>query len=371
MKIVICVGETQEEWGPDDVETGLGGSETAAVEVAEGLAARGHEVVVSGRVRTSEVRGVRYSRREVVGDADVVVSSRDVRLVKTTRHRAKRRVLWVHDVHAGQDPDGCLPLYDAVVCPSRWSENFVRIYYSVPRKTNVRVVHHGVSPSYFLREGETTSDLRPVEKVGCGAIYSSSPDRGLDRLLDVWPQIRELVPGATLDVYYGFESWEASIARRPRSKATAELAEVAYLKERLASMHSEGVNFVGRVGQRELARAFLGARLWLYPTSFAETFCITALEAQAAGCWPVTSSVGALSETVLSGSVVERHPDSSPDAFREEYLAEVASAVGRSAEVVAGESLVTRKLVLTEWTWDRAVDEWDSLLRGLVEGGAS
>lgn len=54
----------------------------------------------------------------------------------------------------------------------------------------------------------------------------------------------------------------------------------------------------GRVNQRELAEAMLGAGVWFYPTWFSETSCITAMEAQAAGLWCVCPEIAALKETV-------------------------------------------------------------------------
>lgn len=50
-----------------------------------------------------------------------------------------------------------------------------------------------------------------------------------------------------------------------------------------------------------LARALREASVWLYPTDVAETFCIIAIKARAAGCIPVTSALGALPQTAAGG----------------------------------------------------------------------
>src|SRR6185369_7057219 len=77
-----------------------------------------------------------------------------------------------------------------------------------------------------------------------------------------------------------------------------------------------GVVMHGRVNQRELAEAMLGAGVWFYPTWFSETSCITAMEAQAAGLRCVCPRIAALAETV-------RYPSWSDD-----LVGEVVHAMG-------------------------------------------
>jgi hypothetical protein len=64
-----------------------------------------------------------------------------------------------------------------------------------------------------------------------------------------------------------------------------------------------GVNLVGSLPQLELAARLAQARVLAYPNHYAETFCIAAAEAQAAGCAVVTSDRGALPETVADAGI--------------------------------------------------------------------
>lgn len=63
---------------------------------------------------------------------------------------------------------------------------------------------------------------------------------------------------------------------------------------------SDGVMELGRISQVELYKQFAESSIWLYPTEFYEISCINAMTAQAMGCIPVCTPVGALNETVNS-----------------------------------------------------------------------
>lgn len=123
--------------------------------------------------------------------------------------------------------------------------------------------------------------------------YFSAYYRGLECLLKMWPKIREQVPDATLDVYYGWESW---VGMRGEDDFYFRMEEM------FEEMKDKGVTIHGRVSHTELAEAMKRTQVWAYPTEFEEIHCITALKAQEAGCYPVTTNVAALKETVQSGT---------------------------------------------------------------------
>jgi hypothetical protein len=104
----------------------------------------------------------------------------------------------------------------------------------------------------------------------------------------MWPRIRSIWPQAVLDVYSDIEGeWVNRVANR----------EMAAIRQLLAG-GMEGVRMRGWVSKAELAAAWRRAEVWLYPCTFAETFCLTALEAQAAGVLVVCPPLAALRDTV-------------------------------------------------------------------------
>ena len=134
-------------------------------------------------------------------------------------------------------------------------------------------------------------------------IYSSSPDRGLEVLLLIFDKIKEQVPEANLHIYYGFENF--------RNKE--------YVAKLMMEINKRpGIFYHGRVGQDELAKAFMESSIFSYTCTFQETFCISCLEAMAGGCVVVSSDYWGLHDTVGEGGILL--PMSDPkDAYTSEY----------------------------------------------------
>ena len=130
-------------------------------------------------------------------------------------------------------------------------------------------------------------------------IWNMSPDRGLETLLDMWPQIRAAVPDATLHIFYGIETWK-KMGHNPDA--------VIRIENKFAELALHGVTYRGRVPPDVLAREMLTAGCWFYPNwVFPEVSCVAAMEAQAAGLRVVSSDHAALAETVRWGIVLAQH----------------------------------------------------------------
>ena len=355
MRIVIWTGPAWETWGPSSLKTGIGGSELAALHMATGLAKLGHDVEVMGQVIPGTWNGARFTDFQDYVDVgskkiecDVFISSRHLpalRLLPTTR----LSVLWMHDIHVGADPHGFMKEYDIILNLSMWARDTAMRYYPRVPPERFVVTRNGIDTKLFAG---------PIAKDGCKVVYSSSPDRGLDKLLDWWPSIREMRPDAELHVYYGFDTWERMADLR--SDKIAKL-QIGIFRARLASMEGQGVVAHGRVGQEELARAWMGTSLWLYPTSFCETSCITAMEAQAAGAWPITSRLAALPETVRHGALID--PPNTRDGYQEEFLGRTRSFLEDADSKREDGQGLNRIWTLENMDWQSVANQWDQLFR--------
>lgn len=174
--------------------------------------------------------------------------------------------------------------------------------------------------------------------------YFSAYYRGLETLLKMWPKIREAVPDATLDVYYGWESWVA---------IEGEDDFYERMEKKFAELEPQGVTVHGRVSHVELARAMSEIQVWAYPTEFPEIHCITALKAQEAGCYPVVTAVAALKETVQCGDKIRTQRIYNDEYKQEQFINAVVNALKeRKTGHPVGDS-----------DWSNPALSWDSVIK--------
>jgi glycosyltransferase involved in cell wall biosynthesis len=303
LRIAFWLGHQLEPWTPETLERdGMGGSETMAWELSKRLAKLGHRVQVFAHTPPGsqfiydEVEWYDAEKFQHMGDVDVLIVSRQCEAV-TLPHTAKARVLWVHDVHCGPAfTPAIASKFDFVWCLSNWHKGFFCSVYPWLNPDKVEVTRNGISPERFA-SGADRSDLEGRGRNPHRAIYSSSPDRGLAEAVAAWPAVRAAIPDAELHCYYGFDNWERSL-QLGGENGLPQCSRAALEALKKAVAETPGVVMHGRVNQKQLAEAMLGAGVWFYPTWFSETSCITAMEAQAAGLICVCPETAALGETV-------------------------------------------------------------------------
>jgi glycosyltransferase involved in cell wall biosynthesis len=164
----------------------------------------------------------------------------------------------------------------------------------------------------------------------------------------MWPKIRESVPDATLDVFYGWESWIG---------LEGEDDFYHNMEAKFAKLKDYGVTVHGRVSHEELAKAMKEIQVWAYPTQFTEIHCITALKAQEAGCYPVTTNVAALKETVQSGEMLNTKKIYIDEYQQEKFAKKVIAALleGKTGTPVPN------------CDWSDVAKSWHTELKGLLD----
>ena len=314
-RVSFYAGPGWERWSPTTIEQdGAGGSETALVRLATALVGRGWSVTVYSDVFEGVVGGVSYrsfDSWQPDEPVDAFVSSR-LPAVFDARIAAATRALWCHDANYAEEltTERAENVTD-VLALSEWHRDHLAERYPFVRG-KLSVVRNGVA----LRSSASGEDLFPSARRAFDdrlphCIYSSSPARGLDVLLELWPEIRRHAPDAELHVYYGWEVYDRIAVTRPPMRAFKVL--LFHLLEQ-AGGEAGGVFMHGRVSQPALHFAMQNGRVWSYPTAFYETSCIGAMEARAAGLPIVTSALGALRETVGEhGTLIPFEREPAPD----------------------------------------------------------
>ena len=358
LDIVFYVGPGVEPWNPDIIKkNGIGGSETAVYEMSRRLVKFGHSVRVFGHCENIEGNfdGVNYLNftkyRNI--SCDVLITSRRPRAIDDEFNvSSKVSFCWVHDIHCGNDLNHSRSLrIDKFLVLSNWHREFFLNHYKFIHPSQVITTRNGIDLSRFDNK---------IQRNPHRAVYSSSPDRGMEVVTKVWPKIREVIPDAELHLFYGFETWE-SCARSAGDNGQLDL--IQRLKQMIKDYEKYGVYYHGRVDQNQLAKEFLASGVWAYSTWFSETSCLTAMEAQCAGLRIVTSPIAALNETV--GSRGKMIPG---DWLSEEYQRQFTESV---IEVMLkpdnGDRSELQDYAKKHFCIDKLASQWDEMFRNVIE----
>lgn len=270
--IVFFCGKGYEEWGPHTLDKGMGGSEEAIVYLTPQLAQLGYDVTVFGEVdEPLDDKGVHWLPWNYIDKRDTFSTLVIWRMPQfVSQFKAKKLFIDMHD----QLPKEAVKPYQNVtyLFKSQYHKDFY------PNIDNYAIVPNGIDVSQF----------KDAKKKPYSVIYPSAYYRGLETLLDIWSDVKKAVPEATLDIYYGWNSWVGIEGKDDFYKR---------MVKKLKEMEPLGVTEHGRVDHKTLAKKYAESKVWAYPTEFPEIFCITAVKANLAGCKPVITDVAALKET--------------------------------------------------------------------------
>ena len=343
----------------------IGGTEAAIAYLTAELARLGHAIVLLANPSSpGTYRGVECLNhktalnRDLLNGADAVVVSNEA-FGRTLRDMGVVRplVLWTqHD--EGQPAIEALDFsrerkaWTGIAFVSEWQrQEYLDTYMLAPEK--LRVMRNAISPGFAAREPAEAWFTRAEPPT---LVYTSAPYRGLAVLLAAFPAIRSAIPGTKLRVFSGLSTTRGG----PEDNQYKELHRQC--------LATEGVDYVGPVSQPELAEALSGAAALAFPSIFAETSCIAAMEAMATGAIVLTSALGALPETLAGfGHMIPVRAD-------RQLMAQEFAAMGIHALNTARsnpEAAATRRneqiaFVQKNYTWPARAMEWQSYLFDLI-----
>lgn len=287
--VMTCPPVGAYEWDADLAKTrGMGGSETAAIEMARHLhKLSGRPVkIFNPRAKAVTCDGVEYIPST---EAAAWLAANKPFAHIAWRHNMKvtdaPTYLWAHDlISAGAENHAN---YEKMLCLTPFHKRYAMARQGIPEH-KIHLTRNGIKPERFYKQdmidqGDAyQAPLKNPNKI----VFPSSPDRGLDRAMRVLDRVRETHPDIELHVFYGFDNM-----RKFGQGARADQLE-AMVKER------PWVKYHGFTQQDELIRHFKEAAIWLHPCDFIETSCITAMEMLLSGVYPVTRKLGGLMDTL-------------------------------------------------------------------------
>ena len=347
--VLFYTGYQLQHWSPKLLfEKGLGGSEIALYNVAKRIASRGYEVVVAGHVQEGSWDGLTFVDHSTLHRdfktkkwKSVIATNYIHYLMELEDFYFETSYFWLHNTtyhtvwrngkeleYGGRDLLQSTRI-TKVVCVSPWHRlQFLRDHPEW-NEEGVIQIGNGIDLSLFQNR---------FEKVKHRFIYTSAANRGLVTLLEMWPEILNALPDATLVV-------------------CSPLYALPAMKQVEASFNLSSVKFIGALPPPKLYEQISVSDYWLYPTLYEETYCITALEMQAGGVSVITSDMAALKNTVADRGVLVNPKSRS---FKQDYLSALLEL--ELDNQYKSELIDKGKNWSKNQAWDNKVEEWIKLI---------
>lgn len=290
--LVYYCSFTEKEWTPENVEKGgVGGSEEAVINISKNLQKLGWNVTVYNNCGKGGVfEGVTYKpwwSYNVKDKQDVTIIWRHPKTIDFLDENAGRIFVDMHDViQEGEFTKERLAKIEKVFVKSK---SHRILFQSVPDE-KIRIIPNGIDTSLFEKE---------VVKNPYLILNTSSADRHLESTLDIFEELIKREPNKPwkLAWYYGWGVFDY-VHRENKEMMEWKKTQTDRFDALKALGRAEGGSMLSHT---EIAKKYLEAGIFLYPTSFLEVHCISILKAQAAGCRVISSDFAALEETSKYG----------------------------------------------------------------------
>jgi glycosyltransferase involved in cell wall biosynthesis len=353
--LVIYCAYTNEEWTPDTAKTkGIGGSEEAVIHLSQNLAEQGWNVTVYNNCGHKELKfgNVTYKPFWSFNYRD----KQDVAIIwrhpLTTDYdiNAKVVVVDLHDVLLpGEFTESRLRNIDKIFVKSQFHRSF---YPKVPDDKFV-IIPNGITPE----------DLVGEERDEWLMINTSSPDRSLRTLVDIFPKIKEKLPKVKCFWAYGWKVFDSTHANNG--------VMMRWKHDLIADMEKVGIVDLGRLGHGEVAKLYQKAKVFAYPSEFAEIDCISLTKALVAGAVPVTTDFAAMGEKSKYGGVYI-HSEKTKDDWCQPYQFDFGLKLHTDRFVLGLEEAFNNEIkidseqVKRDFNWKHISEQWNKHLTSLL-----
>lgn len=315
-KTIIFYNATPSPFAGDELERrGVGGSEGDIINLARIFAKMYNVIVFCNCPRPGIYDGVRYLHHRDTDwmqkfHTDLIISSRNTQFLANVNFKEYFRVdkvcLWTHDLPQSYVFDKlpqALKNIDRIFALTQWHKKSIMNYFPDIPENKFFIARNGVDTKLYKEN---------IERNPYKLIYSSTPFRGLDVLLHVFPEIKKRVPQAELHIFSSMKVY-----------GYPEKDSYEFLYEKARTM--EGVHYHGTITRKELAKEMMSSAILAYPNHYDESCCITAMEAVTAGTPIVTSNRAALPEIIPKGCAILIDGDSNTKEYQEQFVDKIVN----------------------------------------------
>jgi glycosyltransferase involved in cell wall biosynthesis len=337
----------------------LGGTESSLIYLAEELAKNNHEVVIiNGCPQDSEFKNVKYlPRTKYYGnqewwksfDPDFIIALTGPYYTEIwSRWCPKAKVMvWVH-LFSGQPATAELAKpekighIDMVVGVSDWHYEDLKINHKLEKVTYIK---NAISDN-FKNLFSSAEDLRNKKKKP-KACYTSAPYRGLEILAHSIPLYTKKID---FDIFSSMQLYQ--------SEDSLDFENLYLYCQSFA-----GVKYHGVLPQKDLAQELKSCSFFTYPCIMEETFCLSLLEAMAAGCKPIVTNLGALPSTAFGKATVVPFTGMNKEFMKEFTNSVIGEVLKYKKDPIAWseEQYDQVKYINDNETWDKRAMDWEKL----------
>jgi glycosyltransferase involved in cell wall biosynthesis len=272
---------------------------------------------------------------------------------KIPLHPTKLNVLWQHNSY---DQANIAPWfkdksnhskYDWYVFNSHWNYEKFRMMFDIPCERST-VIKNGI-------DSITPRNLDYKQGDPIKLIFHPTPWRGLNVMLAAMQLVKN--PLVSLDVYSSCEIYGTAF-KEANDKNFQGLYDQA--KE------LPNVNYIGYKPNQYILENLHKYHIFAFPSIFEETFCISAVEAMAAGLYTITTDYGALFETCAEFSTYVPYQKSYENLAKQFAYAIDAIANKLNSDGVKQHLQTQIDYMNQYYNWNKQGNAWTNFLKGAI-----
>jgi hypothetical protein len=370
MKILIWVGYQKTIFDKKTwMDEGIGGTEYCAIKLADYLDTKENDVTIAGDVKEGNWWGVQYihynnfksyqgprgltqvNNLTVHSHYDVVIGLQYLNYFKHLEDGGitfDRSYFWIHNEdfyrwYRGSEMEDVKqylnhPKLNKIVGVSKYHSEILRnrfkAFYDTPQQLNTYI--HSIDNAICL---DDYKDRVTLPKIKGRIVWTSSPDRGLEFILDNWNDWKQARPDLSLEICcppYG----------------------VDWLKRDISGL--KDVNWQGNRCPKDLKNEIDKAEYWIYVSNYNETYCISALEMLMGKVKCITNGTGNIKNIITPdrGEIVDINPDTIKNILVKDVTDKIFNEEWNS-KTEQGKAWAMKQ------NWGNRVMEWNEMINEL------